>query len=249
MPPDQADSSCRRPTAGRQRNVRAARPARILAQRSNRWPELPCNSRAARATLPPSPGGPAMNQHAKPATTVPVRHLARGMAGADRPGRRLSAVRALRLGRRDLQSLLDAGAGRADQVPDEAARAAVDRGHRLEPPQGRHERRPRREVGRQPAGLHAARRRAVRPPRRQLRGPRPHRDRHGDRRPQARAADGVAAGDPVLQPRRLSRLRGHHRGLRGARPHQPRPRPEPRADHAQPRPAHRRHRPRARPSC
>ena len=93
----------------------------------------------------------------------PGRHLARGMAGPHRSRRRLSALRALRLGRPDLQSLLDAGAGRAEQVPDEAARAAVDRGHRLEPPQGRHERRPRREGGRQPAGLHPARRRAQGP--------------------------------------------------------------------------------------
>ena len=43
-------------------------------------------------------------------------------------------------------------------------------------------RRPRREVGRQPARLHAARRRARGARGRQLRGPRPHRDRHGHRR-------------------------------------------------------------------
>jgi hypothetical protein len=44
------------------------------------------------------------------------------------------------------------------------------------------------------------------PPRRQLRCARAHRDRYGDRRPQARAAHGFAARDPVLPARRLSRL-------------------------------------------
>ena len=50
------------------------------------------------------------------------------------------------------------------------------------------------KVGRQPAGLHPARRRAQGPRRRQLRGARPHRDRHGAGGPQARPAHGVAAG-------------------------------------------------------
>ena len=149
----------------------------------------------------------------------PDRHLGRGMAGPNRSRRRVPAVRALRLGRPDLQSLLDAGAGRAEQVPDEAARAAVDRGHRLQPPQGRHERRPRRAVGRQPAGLHLARRRAQGPRRRQLRGARPHRDRHGAGGAQERPADDFAAGDPLLSAHRLPPLRGHHRGFQRARAH------------------------------
>ena len=51
---------------------------------------------------------------------------------------------------------------------------------------------------------------------RQLRGPHPHRDRHGAGRPQARPADGVAAGDALLQAHRLSPLRGHHRGFRAS---------------------------------
>ena len=42
--------------------------------------------------------------------------------------------------------------------------------------------------------------------RRQLRGARTHQHRHGDQRPQARLAHGVAAGDPLLQAHRLSRL-------------------------------------------
>ncbi len=198
--------------AGGQRNVRRGR-RRASWRNAARRPAnraAPCYIAALIPEIGHEPARQSRNHR-------PGRHLARRMAGADRPGRRLPAVRALRLGRRDLQSLLDAGARRADQVPDEAARAAVDRGHRLEPAQGRHERRPRREVGRQPARLHAARRRALRPPGRQLRGPRPHRDRLGDLRPQERAADGVAAGDPLLQAHGLSRLRGHHRGLRGAR--------------------------------
>ena len=128
--------------------------------------------------------------------------------------------------------------GEPSQVPDEAARALVDRGHRLEPPQGRHERRPRREVGRQPAGLHAARRPAQGPRRHQLRGACPHRDRHGAGGPQGRIEDGVAAGDAVLPAHRLSPLRGHHRGLRRARAHPQGAGPEPRADHVQSRPGH-----------
>ena len=47
-------------------------------------------------------------------------------------------------------------------------------------------------------------------------------------------------GGALLQARRLSRLRGHHRGFRRARAHQPRPRAEQGHDHAQSRPAHRR---------
>ena len=72
------------------------------------------------------------------------RHLRCRAAGARRPCSGLSSVRALRLGRRDLQPLRHAGAGRGRQVPHEAPRVAVDRGDGLQPRQGRHERRPRR---------------------------------------------------------------------------------------------------------
>ena len=41
---------------------------------------------------------------------------------------------------------------------------------------------------------------------RELRHPRAHAGRHGDRRPEARPAHGVATGDPLLQAHRLSRL-------------------------------------------
>ena len=60
--------------------------------------------------------------------------------------------------------------------------------------------------GRQPAGLHAARRRAHRAAGRQLLGACAHRDRHGAVRPQAWTAHGVAAGDAFPQPHRLSPL-------------------------------------------
>ena len=76
--------------------------------------------------------------------------------------------------------------------------------------------------------------------RRQLRDPRPHRYRHGVRRPEERPAHAVAAGDPLLQAYRLSRLRRHHRGFRRARADQQGSRPEPRHDHAQSRHADRR---------
>ena len=130
--------------------------------------------------------------------------------------------------------------GEDTQIPDEAARAAVDRGDGVEPREGRHARRPRRVRRRQPSGLHPARRRAERPAGRQLLRPRAHRDRDGARRPQARPAHGLAAGDALLPAHRLSPLRGHHRGFLRARAHPAASRQQPRADPAQSRPAHRR---------
>ena len=58
--------------------------------------------------------------------------------------------------------------------------------------------------------------------------------------PQARPADGVAAGDALPQPHRLSPLRGHHRGFRRARAHPAGAQQQPRADPAQSRLPHRR---------
>ena len=139
--------------------------------------------------------------------------------------------------------------GEPRNVSHEAARAALHRGDRLQSGEGLHGRGPRREGGRQPPRLHAARRRARRARRRQLRDPCAHRGRHGDRRLEERPAHGVAAGDPLLQAHRLSRLRGHHRGFRRARAHQQGPRAEPRHDHAPITACSPSARPRARPSC
>ena len=162
------------------------------------------------------------------------------MAGPLGPRRDLSADRALRLGRRHLQSFFHAGAGRGAQIPDQAARTALHRGDGVESRQGQRGRRSGRICRRQSPRLHAARRRAVRPAGRQLRRSRAYRDRHGDFRIEARPAHDFAAGGPLLQPRRLSPLRRHHRGLRRARAHQRGARQEPRVDPAQSRPAHRR---------
>ena len=60
--------------------------------------------------------------------------------------------------------------------------------------------------GRESARLHPARRRPLRASGRELRGPRSHRDRHGDRGLEERTAHALAAGDPVPQSRRLSPL-------------------------------------------
>ena len=179
-----------------------------------------------------------MNTHVKLATVAQDRHFTRRMAGARRPRRHLPADRPLRLGRRHLQSFLDARARRGAQIPDQAARTPLRGSDAIEPRQGEHGRRSRRIRRRQPAGLHAARRRAFGPAGRQLRRPRPHRDRHGDLRTKARSAHAVAAGGALLQSRRLSRLRRHHRGFRRARAHQQGAGQEPRADHAQSRAAH-----------
>ena len=128
-------------------------------------------------------GGPPMNMN-KPAklamATSQGDRVGRRMGGARRSRRRLPAGRALRLGRRHLQPFLHARAGRAAQVPDEAARVALHRSDRVQPGEGVDGRGPRRAVGRQPPRLHAARRRAVGARRRELRRPRAHRDRHGD---------------------------------------------------------------------
>ena len=101
-----------------------------------------------------------MNQHAKSATTAPT-----GISPEEWQARTdLAAVYRLcaHYGWDDIiyNHCSMRVPGEPTQIPDEAARAALDRGDRLESPQGRHERRPRREGGRQPPGLHAARRRA-----------------------------------------------------------------------------------------
>lgn len=145
------------------------------------------------------------------------RHFPGRMASTHRPRRGLPADRALRLGRCHLQSFLHARARRGTKIPHQAPRAPLHRSDAGQSRQGEHGRRPRRIRGRQPAGLHLAWRRAVGASGRELRRPRPHRDRHGDRRIAGRIAHGVAGRDPLLQSRRLPRLRRHHRGFRRAR--------------------------------
>ena len=131
-----------------QNKVHRTRSQLIRAFRLLRWFVRENSAKSSAAIARPScyidrPHGARHEPARENRNRRPNRHLGRGMAGPNRSRRRVPAVRALWLGRPHLQSLLDAGAGRAEQIPDEAARVAVDRGHRLQSSQGRHERRPR----------------------------------------------------------------------------------------------------------
>ena len=112
--------------------------------------------------------------------------------------------------------------------------------HRVEPGQGRSRRqhRQRHRIHHQSGRLRHPFRHPCRAARRQMRDPHPHGRGHGGREPGGGASAAHPEVDALLQPHRLSRLRGRRRRSRRARAAGARPRQAQCADPAQPRPAH-----------
>jgi hypothetical protein len=72
-----------------------------------------------------------MNTHIMPSKAAPAGMSPEEWQGAHGLGRGISVDSASRLGRRHLQSFIDARAGRRPQIPDETARTSLYRGHRV----------------------------------------------------------------------------------------------------------------------